>query len=102
MECTGSPLGLKTALNLVHPRGIIVFKSTYAEKPKIDLSPIVIDEITLIGSRCGPFPPAIQALADKTVDVRPLISQTFTLEKGIEALDAAKQKNRLKVVLHIE
>ena len=92
IECTGSPAGFEAALNLVHPRGTIVLKSTFEVKPPVDLAPIVIDEITIIGSRCGPFPPAIRLLENKVIDVLSLISQRFSLDKAIDAIKAAHRK----------
>jgi len=99
VECTGAPSGLKTAFDLVHPRGTIVLKSTYAEQPKLDLAPIVINEITGVGSRCGHFPPAIRFLEQEAIVS--LISQRFPLEEGVKALQAAKESDALKVVLDI-
>jgi threonine dehydrogenase-like Zn-dependent dehydrogenase len=101
IECTGSPAGFNAALNLVHPRGTIVLKSTYQVKPTVDLAPIAINEITIIGSRCGPFSPAIRLLEDKIIDVQPLISQRFSLDKAMEAIEAAHQKENIKVILDI-
>ena len=101
IECTGSPSGLKTALTLVHPQGTIVLKSTYDVKPQVDLAPIVINEITIIGSRCGPFPSAIRLLKNKVINVLPLISKKFPLDKAIEAIAAASQKENFKVILDI-
>jgi threonine dehydrogenase-like Zn-dependent dehydrogenase len=101
VECTGAPSGLKTAFALVHPRGTIVLKSTYAELPKLDLSPVVINEITVVGSRCGPFPPAIRFLEQGGIDTVSLISRRFPLGKGVNALKAAKRSDALKVVLDI-
>ena len=76
-DCTGSPSGVESAMKLVRPRGTIVLKTTVAKRDSIDMNVIVIDEITLVGSRCGPFEPAIHALKMKTIDVLPLISRTF-------------------------
>ena len=101
IECTGSPAGFNAALSLVHPRGTMVLKSNYEVKPSVDLAPIVIDEITIIGSRCGPFPPAIRLLEDKVIDVLSLISQRFSLDKAIEAIKAAHQKKNLKIILDV-
>jgi len=101
VECTGSPSGLREAFKLVHPRGIIVLKSTYAERSKIDLSPIVINEITIIGSRCGNFSAAIRLLENKKIDVISLITSRFPLERALEALQTAEEKKSLKVILDI-
>ncbi len=101
VDCTGSPSGLQSALNIVKPKGKIILKTTQTQNNSIDLNQIVIDEISLIGSRCGPFAPAIRALQNKSVDTRPLISKIFPLENGIEAFKYASQKGVLKVILKI-
>jgi threonine dehydrogenase-like Zn-dependent dehydrogenase len=67
----------------------------------VDLAPIVIDEITIIGSRCGPFPPAIRLLENKVIDVLSLISQRVSFDKAIEAIKGAHQKENLKIILDI-
>jgi len=99
VECTGSPSGLREAFKLVHPRGTIVLKSTYAERSKIDLSPIVINEINIVGSRCGNFSAAIRLLENKKIDVISLITSRFPLERALEALQTAEEKRSLKVIL---
>lgn len=100
-DCTGRPEGFNEALRLVRPGGVVVLKTTVAGNAKADLNRVVIDEITVIGSRCGPFKPAIAALAEKKVDVRPLISKVFPLEEGVEALEYAGRKGVLKVLLRV-
>lgn len=99
VDCTGSDTGLPTALDFVRPRGTIVLKTTVAGTQTLAWAPFVIDEVTLVGSRCGPFDRAIAALDRGEVDVRPLIQERLPLERGVEALDLAKQ--RLKVLLEI-
>jgi threonine dehydrogenase-like Zn-dependent dehydrogenase len=99
VDCTGSPKGFDTAVSLVRPRGTIVIKTTVAWRQTYDLKRVVIDEIRVIGSRCGPFPPAIKALEEKKVNVRPLISRTFPIEQGLEAFGYAQRKGVLKVIL---
>jgi threonine dehydrogenase-like Zn-dependent dehydrogenase len=99
VDCTGSDTGLPTALNLVRPRGTIVLKTTVAGTQTLAWAPFVIDEVTLVGSRCGPFDRAIAALDRGEVDVRPLIQERLPLERGVEALGLAKQ--RLKVLLEV-
>lgn len=101
VECTGSALGLEQALRLVRPRGSIVLKSTVADKSTLNLAPIVIDEIKLQGSRCGPFAPALRALSQRLVDVRPLISAHYTLDEGLEAFEHAGRKGVLKVLVRV-
>ena len=88
-DCTGSPSGLSTALRLVRPCGTVVLKTTVAGDYAVDLSPIVIDEVRVIGSRCGPFPTAIAALAEGRIDVRPLIGGVYPLDAAEEAFARA-------------
>ncbi len=101
VECTGSPAGLELALGLVRPRGVIVLKSTYADAGSINLAPAVIHEVSIVGSRCGPFGDAIASLARRAVEVRPMISRTLPLERGAEALEAAADRQNVKVLLKI-
>lgn len=102
IDCTGSASGLDVAMKMVRPRGTIVMKTTVSQasqqKP-IDLSPLVIHEIKLVGSRCGPFPEALSALAVGKVDVLSLISRRVKLSAGVEALRLAKQSDVIKVLL---
>jgi len=101
-DCTGSVSGLTTALGLVRPCGTIILKTTVASTYTIDLAPLVIDEIRLIGSRCGPFPPAIAALASGTIDVRPLIGGEFALGDAETAFQTAATPGARKIVMHVE
>lgn len=99
IDCTGSESGLNTALSLTRPLGTVVLKTTLAKREGVDLNAAVIDEITIIGSRCGPFRPAIQALEEHRVDVMPLVSKIFPIEEGIQALEYASGEGALKVLL---
>ncbi|MDD5007978.1 MAG: alcohol dehydrogenase catalytic domain-containing protein [Syntrophorhabdaceae bacterium] len=99
VEATGTPAGLESALELVRPRGTIVLKSTVASTREVDLNRIIIDEVTLLGSRCGPFEPALRALSDKTINVKPLISGIFPASRALDAFAAAVQKGSLKVLI---
>jgi threonine dehydrogenase-like Zn-dependent dehydrogenase len=101
VECTGSAQGLEMAMHLVRARGILILKSTVVEKSLVHLAPIVIDEIRIQGSRCGPFAPALRALSQKLVDVRSLISASYTLDEGLDAFRCAGQKGILKVLMHM-
>ena len=101
VECSGSAQGLEMALRLVKPRGTLILKSTVAEKTLMHLAPIVIDEIRVQGSRCGPFAPALRALSQKLVDVRSLISAEYTLEEGLAAFQYAAQTGVLKVLVQV-
>ena len=99
IEATGSIDGLRLALDVVEPRGTLVLKSTIAGSPSVDLSPLVIKEISLVGSRCGPFPPALSLLANEEVDVRPLVSARLPLARADEALRRASVPGALKVLI---
>ncbi|MEQ9485540.1 MDR/zinc-dependent alcohol dehydrogenase-like family protein [Coleofasciculus sp. F4-SAH-05] len=99
VECTGNPAGFELARRALRPRGSLVLKSTYAGQLTFDASSLVVDEITLIGSRCGPFAPALELLASGRVDVKPLIQGHYPLREGIKAVEQAKTKGVLKVLL---
>jgi len=101
VDCTGSATGLPTALTLVRPRGTIVLKTTVAGSQELAWAPFVIDEVTLVGSRCGPFERAIKGLEREEVDVRPLLADRFDLSDGIRALARAQQPGVLKVLLDV-
>jgi len=102
VDCTGSAAGFELATQIVRPRGTVVLKSTVAQGKPLNLAPIVIDELSIIGSRCGPFREAINALTEKTVDVISLISRRMKLEQGVEAMEVAKRNDVLKVILQVE
>jgi threonine dehydrogenase-like Zn-dependent dehydrogenase len=102
VDCTGSETGLPTALRLVRPRGTIVLKTTVAGTQTLAWAPFVIDEITLVGSRCGPFDQALAALAQGQVDVRPLISERLPLSAGVAALERAQARGVLKVLIDVD
>jgi threonine dehydrogenase-like Zn-dependent dehydrogenase len=99
VECTGNPEGLVLARKAVRPRGTIVLKSTYAGDTTLNLSSIVVDEITLVGSRCGPFAPALYALAQKKVDVKPLVHARYALQDAVDAFAHAARPGVLKVLV---
>ena len=101
IDCTGSADAPAIALSLVRPKGTLVIKSTVAGTRRLDLNKIVIDEITVIGSRCGPFKPAINAIKDKKMNVTPLIYSVYSLKDGIKAFKRAGQKGALKVIVHL-
>ncbi len=101
VECTGSPTGFELAREMVRPRGTLVLKSTYAGSLTLDLSRIVVDEITIVGSRCGPFALALDLLARRAVDVRSLIHARYPLTEAVTALEHAQRAGVLKVVLDI-
>ncbi len=99
IEATGSESGFLDTMKLAKPRGIVVLKSTIASKNNLDLTPAIVNEITFIGSRCGPFRPAIQALASGIISVDDLIDSVYPLDKLNDALDAARDSEKLKVLL---
>lgn len=101
VECTGSPTGLKLAGELVRPRGTIVLKSTCAGTTPADLASIVVNEVRVVGSRCGPFPEAIHALARQAIDVKSMISRLFPIEQAVEAFAALARPEIIKVLLKI-
>ena len=103
VECTGTPDALTTALNWTAPRGHLILKSTYApgDPPKPDWARIVVDEISVVGSRCGLFTPALRLLARGALDVRCLIDHTRTLQQGVEAFELAAHRGVLKVLVSV-
>jgi threonine dehydrogenase-like Zn-dependent dehydrogenase len=101
VECTGNPEGFAIAHRALRPRGTLVLKSTYAGNLSLDASSLVVDEITLIGSRCGPFPAALQLLAAGKIDVQPLIQACYPLSQGLTAFEHAQKRGVLKVLLEI-
>ena len=101
VDCTGSPTGLPTALSMVRPRGTIVLKTTVAGDQTLALAPVVIDEVTIVGSRCGPFGRALAALDAGEISVLPLMSGRFDLAQGVGALERAAKPGVLKVLLDV-
>jgi threonine dehydrogenase-like Zn-dependent dehydrogenase len=99
VEASGSPSGLELALSRVRPLGTVILKSTYIERFPLDPATIAVPEVRLVGNRCGPFPPALRLLRRGWVDPRPLISQTFPLNRGLKALAWAQRPGVLKVLL---
>ena len=99
IECSGAPGGLETARRLVRPGGTIVLKSTYRGRTELDFVRLVVDEVTLIGSRCGPFAPALDRLARGAFRVADLVEATFDLAAGVDALARAARPGALKVLL---
>lgn len=101
IECSGSAQGLGMVLSLVRPRGTVILKSTVAAESTLNLAPIVVDEIRVQGSRCGPFLPALRALSQGLINVQPLISARYTLDEAVYAFKYAKQKGMLKVLVQM-
>ena len=99
VEATGNPGGYTTARRLVRPRGAVVLKSTYHGTLDADLTRAVVDEITLVGSRCGPFAPALRLLERGLVKVAPLIQARYTFSEALTAFERAAQPGTLKVLV---
>lgn len=99
VEASGAPSGFELALQLVEPRGTVVMNSTYSEHPSVDPSRLVVDEITLVGSRCGPFSAAIRLLRQKLVEVDAFVTRTLPFSQALEALALAQQAETFKVQL---
>ncbi len=101
VEATGSPEGLSMATKLIRPRGTIILKSTYHGEVSVNMTELVINEISVIGSRCGPFAPALRLLAGGMIEVEPLIHTRYSFDDGIEAMEQAAQPGTLKVLLNM-
>jgi threonine dehydrogenase-like Zn-dependent dehydrogenase len=101
VDCTGQASGFAASLDIVRPRGTIVLKSTYHGLPEADLTRVVVDEVSVVGSRCGPFEPAIRLLAAGLVDVEAMIQARYSLDDGVVALERAAQRGTLKVLLEV-
>ena len=99
VDCTGSPEGLTTAMKVVRPRGTIVLKTTAAAGEPVNLAPLVVNEVTVVGSRCGPFDEALRLLQERKVAVTPLVSARFGIDRALEAFDAARRPDTLKVLI---
>lgn len=99
VEATGSPAGMPRALELVRPRGTIVWKSTHHAPARFDAAPLVVNEITVVGSRCGRFEPALELLRTRRVDLSKMISARFRLAQATKALALASRRGIRKVLL---
>jgi threonine dehydrogenase-like Zn-dependent dehydrogenase len=99
VEVTGNENGLAQALRLVRPLGTLILKSTFAGKSNIDLSKLIVDEITVIGSRCGPFASALRLLQQEAVPVQELIDGRYPLNDGLAAFEHAAQSGVRKILL---
>jgi threonine dehydrogenase-like Zn-dependent dehydrogenase len=102
VEASGSPSAFSVALNLLRPRGVLVLKSTFAETAdmgQMDQARLVVDEISIVGSRCGRFQPAIDLLKKGAIDIDSLISEEYPLSRGVYAMERAGKKGVLKVFL---
>ena len=99
VEATGSASGFETSVNLTKPRGILVLKSTIASDAKLNLAPVVVDEITIVGSRCGQFKPILRLLEQKKINVKPLVDSIYDVDDFENAFKKNAQKNTLKVLV---
>ncbi len=99
VEATGSAEGLRQAVAMTRPRGTVIMKSTVHGEVAIDTAPVIVNEITLIGSRCGRFEPAIELLRNGAVRPARMISHRFPLAKAPEAFAKAAEKGTLKVLI---
>ena len=99
VEATGSPSGFDLAARALRPRGTLVLKSTYRGDITLALAPFVVDEITIVGSRCGPFAPALRLLERGEIDPLPLIAERYPLSRAVEAMEAAARPGTMKVLI---
>jgi threonine dehydrogenase-like Zn-dependent dehydrogenase len=99
VEATGSPGGFSLARQAIRPRGTLVMKSTYKGEMSVNFSSIVVDEVTIVGSRCGPFDPALRLMEKRQVDPDILIADEFRLEDALQAFKRAAQPGVLKVLV---
>ena len=101
IEATGSQTGLPLAIDIVKPRGVIVLKSTYHNRTLLQLAKLVVNELSIVGSRCGRFQPAIDLLASGSLDLTELISARFSLDEGLAAFEAARRSASMKVIIEV-
>jgi len=99
VEASGSGSGFETALRMLRPRGTLVLKSTFHGRTELDAAPVVVDEISIVGSRCGRFAPALELLGRDAVDVESLVGEEFPLAEGVRALERATEPGVLKVLI---
>jgi threonine dehydrogenase-like Zn-dependent dehydrogenase len=99
VEATGTAGGFETSMALTKPRGVLVLKSTVATGKELNLAPIVINEITVLGSRCGQFPPALRLLENNRIDFKPFITKTYSIDDALEAFEANKAKESIKILI---
>jgi threonine dehydrogenase-like Zn-dependent dehydrogenase len=97
IDCSGQASGFEHARRLLRPRGTLVLKSTFHGAQEVAMAPFVIDEITVVGSRCGPFEPALRLLERRLVEVEALVDAEYPIEQGLEAFERAVTPGTLKV-----
>lgn len=101
VEATGRVSGFETSLSLVKPRGVLVLKSTIATGKELNLAPIVIDEITVLGSRCGQFAPALRLMEKNVIDFSKLVSAKLSFDDAILGFEKNKENNTIKILLEM-
>jgi threonine dehydrogenase-like Zn-dependent dehydrogenase len=99
VEASGSPTGFALAVELLRPRGVLVLKSTFHGATEIEAAPLVVNEISVVGSRCGRFAPALELLKQNAIEVDSLISEEFALSDGVPAMRRAAERDVMKVLL---
>ena len=99
VEATGSPTGFSLARQALRPRGTLILKSTYKGEMRVNFSSIVVDEVNIVGSRCGPFEPALRLMEARQVDPTVLIANEFSLDEGLKAFERAAETGVLKVLV---
>ena len=99
VDATGNPQAIARLFDVLRPRGALILKTTSALPSHIDLSPVVVNELRIIGSRCGPFPRALDALRQGRIDPIPLITAVYPLHQGLDAFARARDRNSLKILL---
>ena len=99
VEASGAEAGFALALDLLRPRGTLVLKSTFHGATRIDSARIVVNEISVVGSRCGRFAPALELLKQNRIDVESLISEEYALRDGVRAMQRATEKGVIKILL---
>ena len=102
IECTGNPEGFLLARKALRPRGTLIMKSTYSSHLNIDASSLVVDEISLVGSRCGPFPKALKMLSEENINLSPMVHHRFPIEQGLKAFEEAQKPGVLKVIVEFK
>lgn len=100
IDATGNAQAIQRLFSVLRPRGVLILKTTSSHKSELDFSPVVVNELRIIGSRCGPFPQAIRALEQGLIDPRPLITARFPLKQAETAFTRARQRDSLKVLLY--
>ena len=102
IEATGNPSGFNNALALTQPRGTLVLKSTYSEPLVLNAGPIVVNELNIVGSRCGPMDKAVAMIAAGKLDPSCMVTKSYPLDEGVKAVGRAQEKGTLKILLSMD